>query len=539
LSDVRNHIIRKSVVELELVDEKSAFEIQQKVSHIFKNLLLNRLDLLFNKYANNGTTIQIDKIELNLGKLNADKLEKELVEKLLSGIEKEIEKKINYTSLSYEKDPVTLTSFAVVQNDLYNKDDSKTSKEIDIKIIDTKEKLIDLFFHFIQFGLYPWWGSFGKEFNLEKELLGNKIFDDGQVLEELRLLILKSTIISKRLVSQFSFNFNKELLFRFYPSTITAIEALAGIAKVTAEIKKNTPTEVEVRKSFYYNLFNALKYFNNKEPGAGEILEVLLESLKTTGLHISDVFFLNQLIKEISKVSASSVLDKETILFFSKLSTEVKTLIDKKKFEKFEKFENPSVSHDKIKLHVKKDNKQEEKNIIKDLFEEKYSKESFFIENAGLVLIAPFFQAFYKSLNLLENTFFKDEEALHRALLLSQYLVTGQLEISEHVLPLNKVIHGVDIFQPITKELVLSEPEIEACNDLLSSVIKHWKILKNTSPAGLRANFLQREGILYKNETDWKLKIERKTIDIVLNSIPWNYSIIKFSWMNSLLFVEW
>jgi hypothetical protein len=73
----------------------------------------------------------------------------------------------------------------------------------------------------------------------------------------------------------------------------------------------------------------------------------------------------------------------------------------------------------------------------------------------------------------------------------------------------------------------------------LKAVITNWPKLKNTSVEGLRETFLKREGILTKKDNGWLLQVEKKTPDVLLESIPWSYSTLAFSWNNYIIFTEW
>jgi hypothetical protein len=76
-------------------------------------------------------------------------------------------------------------------------------------------------------------------------------------------------------------------------------------------------------------------------------------------------------------------------------------------------------------------------------------------------------------------------------------------------------------------------------NNLLQSVIEHWGKLGSTSPDGLRANFLQRTGMLLLMTDHYELRIEEQAADILLNYLPWNYKLIRLPWMQQMLFVLW
>ena len=74
---------------------------------------------------------------------------------------------------------------------------------------------------------------------------------------------------------------------------------------------------------------------------------------------------------------------------------------------------------------------------------------------------------------------------------------------------------------------------------MLHDVINHWKALRNTSVAGFRESFLKRKGILVNAESSWTLHVEKKPFDMLLNMIPWGFSLIKLSWMKKHIQVEW
>jgi hypothetical protein len=87
--------------------------------------------------------------------------------------------------------------------------------------------------------------------------------------------------------------------------------------------------------------------------------------------------------------------------------------------------------------------------------------------------------------------------------------------------------------------LQLNDEECSAADTLLQAAIDHWAVLGKTSPDGLREVFLQRDGKLIKEGHSWKLSVEQKAQDILLDKLPWNLSLIKLPWMKEILKVEW
>ena len=165
--------------------------------------------------------------------------------------------------------------------------------------------------------------------------------------------------------------------------------------------------------------------------------------------------------------------------------------------------------------------------------------ERLMVRHAGIILLAPFLKLFFTEMDLLNGNEWKDREACWRGVHLLGYLGTGEEELPEYCLLLEKLLCGLPMEEPIPRELPLSEKEKREAELLLQAVITHWKILKHTSISGLRESFLKRDGILRKKETGWLLQVERKTLDVLLDSIPWGFSTVLLPWNPQPLFVEW
>ncbi len=167
------------------------------------------------------------------------------------------------------------------------------------------------------------------------------------------------------------------------------------------------------------------------------------------------------------------------------------------------------------------------------------NSEEIYIDNAGLILLWPFLNRFFSQLRLVEQNCFVNDEAAERAALLLQYLVDASVDPPEHLLPLNKILCGIELLDPTDTHLDIIEAERSECENLLSAVIQNWSILKNTSIAGFRQAFLQRNGILKVCNGEWLLQVERETYDILLDRIPWSIRVVKLPWMDHILYIEW
>lgn len=168
----------------------------------------------------------------------------------------------------------------------------------------------------------------------------------------------------------------------------------------------------------------------------------------------------------------------------------------------------------------------------------KSEKTSYYINNAGLVLLNPFLPSCFETLEYLTpEKQFKGPGSVASAVMLLQYMVSGKHEYHEQTFALNKVLCGTAPDVPVWKAELKRTERTEA-DKLLKSVLKHWDKLKNTSVEGLRHTFLQREGkLIWKNDLI-HLHLASGPYDVLLNYIPWPWSMIRLPWMKKMLTVS-
>ncbi|MHB1099102.1 MAG: contractile injection system tape measure protein, partial [Burkholderiales bacterium] len=165
--------------------------------------------------------------------------------------------------------------------------------------------------------------------------------------------------------------------------------------------------------------------------------------------------------------------------------------------------------------------------------------DAIYIVNAGLVLASPYLPQLFKMVDLTEGGKFRNAEAAERAIHLLQFAVNESCDSPEFLLPLNKILCGVATWIPIEKRVDLLPRERDAVEGMLAAMIRSWTIIGNTSVRGLRESFLQRGGRLQLKEDAWHLKVEQKGIDVLLDRLPWSFSIIRHPWMIQPIYVEW
>ncbi|WP_299579355.1 contractile injection system tape measure protein [Mucilaginibacter sp.] len=166
--------------------------------------------------------------------------------------------------------------------------------------------------------------------------------------------------------------------------------------------------------------------------------------------------------------------------------------------------------------------------------------EKLYVKNSGLVLLWPFLPRFFSNLELTNNDGSIDASAAAKACLLLQYLAYGNdMDIFEPSLLLNKLLTGVDLFNPIDIQAVITPDERDAADHMLRAVIGNAPLWKTLSEDGLRRAYLQRDGVLSARDGHWLLQVKRETYDVILDKLPWAVTVIKLPWMENLIFVEW
>ena len=163
----------------------------------------------------------------------------------------------------------------------------------------------------------------------------------------------------------------------------------------------------------------------------------------------------------------------------------------------------------------------------------------FYVNNAGLIILWPFLPQYFEQQGFVKEGAFVSQESRNRALYLLQYLVYGSIDFPAHELLLNKMFVGLPLESATTPIDAITQEETALSESLLQAVIANWSALRDTSIEALRETFLQRDGRVDMNQEDFKLTVESKTVDVLLDQLPWGISLFKLSWMEKSLLVYW
>lgn len=171
--------------------------------------------------------------------------------------------------------------------------------------------------------------------------------------------------------------------------------------------------------------------------------------------------------------------------------------------------------------------------------------EPIWVGDAGQVLLAAYAERLFKQQRLIDGGRFIDSAAQARAVQCLQTLCHGPGPVDETQTALSRLLCGVQPAELLPEVEPLPPDTVTLLEQLLQAVIAHWKAVGHTSIAGLRESFLQREGRLQLDKTPadepprWRLRVQTRGIDVLLDRLPWSFQTIRLPWMQGALHVEW
>ena len=88
--DKHPHIIGRQIFDIDFSSKEKSGALQDKISSICNNFLLNEMNQLFDRILPSNRIIKVDTLQINLGDINYDLLDTELPNRLIQKIEEEL-----------------------------------------------------------------------------------------------------------------------------------------------------------------------------------------------------------------------------------------------------------------------------------------------------------------------------------------------------------------------------------------------------------------------------------------------------------------
>jgi hypothetical protein len=537
------HIIHKQKITLNLPKREEAFDFQNRVSALLQNELPGNMEAVFDELFPSDDVIRIDTLKLDLGSINSQNFEQEFKDHFIEELRK---------SLSSKKDKL---------NDANSEE-----------VLSGVQSLVKSFIYFLEHGNLPWYSSVKRINDWENEILEGFASNKNQYLFNwLRDNYKAKPVVLQRLILQFTDSFLEKLLLTIAPETDEGWGLIYDDLSVVISncLKKHASVRNEVWKYIFHALLNDPVLWNNAALSGAEDMELVFRALKLLIDHfnISEQDITTSKEIEINKQLKTNIVKsafKELKLFMTAQEglgqDKVKgnyTVDDQKNTEinKLDKDGNGLSKQEEADQAYKfnqngnkpnqanqsSTNEKVDKAPNPSLKNSKHTStgHELYIKSCGIVILHYFLAPFFTGLKLLADGKFIDDTAHQRAVLLLHYLATGNVEVAEFDLILQKILCGYPLDETLPASIVLSKKEKIESKKLLEAIIDHWTPLKNTSVDGLRNAFFERDGKLITKENGWLLTVEQRTVDVLLGKLPWGFSTIRLPWMEQILNVDW
>ncbi|WP_430931728.1 contractile injection system tape measure protein [Saccharicrinis sp. 156] len=477
-----NHIIHKVTVDVNTASEKEAYFIKDNISRFLQDQIFPRIEKLFEEY-DSGKILRVDILDLELA-IKDWKNTNEVVSKL----EKELLKCLNNPDSHLSK--------------------STGSDQASIQI-HVRNNAASIFLYFLEHGYLPWYGKKEDVIQFTHPDKWEKNLEEQSFAKKIGLLLQKDGHAVKRFVYQLSTN-----------NILSFIDSL-GVLNVSG--KKILITFVDKLSNNFRSVF--LSYFisktvNTESENSFFDFSEFYSSLGISGNekeHLSIIHEFNTVIEKafLKNIGGRIRFNPKDKTLKNSLLQKTSDIVLRANFEEIDR--KGEVAHP----FLKQDN------------------DEIFVNNAGLILIHPFLKSYFENLAFLDKEGAIKEESRFVALHAFHFLVTGKDEYFESDMILEKFLCGIPLEIPIPTYSLINEYIKTEAEILLKEVIKHWPALKSTSPDGLRQMFFYRDGKLQKTDKGYKLTVECKAQDVLLDQLQWGISIVKLPWQKELLYVEW
>ncbi|WP_308548152.1 contractile injection system tape measure protein [uncultured Parabacteroides sp.] len=405
-----------------------------------------------------------------------------------------------------------------------------------LQIIPASKSKLETLAFYLQHGYFHWETEIGlNDFQCLVELL---LQTDADPLCDLIRSFGVNEMIRQRLVTQLSDKMLESVILLLepiegnfinnYSRVLTSLYSRTG----HSEIGQQDFRDVVRNLVFAYLLYPNRGYFNRKQ----FVWQTISGLSRKYNIHLLSLIDL--LSSQVKVLSEGQSLLPELFLILTDIRKEVK--LDEPVVDTVSDL--PCIE---ISEYLKEKQIPEKENSLLTIkineIMELGNSVSLEVANAGLVLFNPFLPRLFSVLGYLtdDRSSFRNEEFQRRAIFVLQHIVSEGKEFSEIDLSLNKLLTGYPLSSPLPRSLELSEEEKDTVLSLQQAILQNWSKMKNTSYRGFCETFVRRRGKLVEEDQYWTLTVEERAVDVLMPSIPWSYSMVKYPFMPKAIQVKW
>ncbi|MBL7696584.1 MAG: hypothetical protein JNK79_00430 [Chitinophagaceae bacterium] len=522
------HLLKKQVLDLKIAPSLDAFTVQHNMSSHYWKYILPILEKIFDEAGDTNRVIKIDRLEVDLGILTRENVDHATWEATFTN---ELEQKLR-------------SQFQLAVDHTKNRGEPQ------------EVAAFNQWLYYMKNGYLPWNHA---DFKIDQTAILETLATEYASISELRKLILSDKVALSRIIFQHNDGFlrnlvtvltskNQEGLPEFVTKILTATliypkpgskPAALTLYRIKNEIwqyifaiaaKEQQLSLEQIKQHVYLKFVTGASHVdspaqppqpNEHPPGEEE------------GRHDEDVAKNKNTLP--GNPADSTTSPGETSNTSPGIVSKAKSLSEIANDPAGDQLpgnRDSDVSENESSDHSSPDPESQQK-------ETSELEDGVYVNLAGLVLVHPFLSHLFKNLNWVVNGKFISSETQQQALYLLHYIASGKTEAEEYDLVTAKVLCAYPLQMPVAKALVIDDDAMQEADKMLEALISQWEILKQTSPDGLRQGFFQRNGKLFSRNEKLCLQVESKGIDVLLDRLPWNLSIIKLPWMKNILTIEW
>jgi len=507
------HIIKRQVLELRLVTNRDMFKMQQKASQYYYSQILPALEKMLNTLTDQDHVIQIDRLELDLGMLKWEEDKQEMnADNLYHLLEEQIQQAVKQ---------IHLQNYLSGSNNNVSRTMGKP-----VSLHACEQWLL-----YLRNGYLSW--DVTEVNDVWRTHVLEALSTDYTLVSELRLLIEKDSNALQRLVHEHPVTYLVKIVEVL---TAKAQQSLPQLVNELHQVLYSDHPEIlpsidkHPRKKEEILWKQILKGAANGRESMEIARELLSEYLRKNNRKESDILkkelpILHAVIESYKKLPLSPNIP-ERDSGSSKGKQLKKNLVEKNDDKAINRIQG-----------TKKEGFQGDEHVT-DAFI-RLPEDGIFTPHAGLILLHPFFKSLLNHLGITRENHFISTQLQEKAVAILHFIATGQTDAEEYQLVVPKILCNYPLEQSLSREVELNETDKTEALDMIKAAIEQWSILKNTSPDGLREGFLNRNGKIYTKDRNICFVIESHAIDVLLDHLPWNLSIVKLPWIKEMIKVEW
>jgi hypothetical protein len=485
----QTHIINKQVLEIQLDGRENAFQIQNQIRVLLDSDIKSMLEALCSDAAGPDEIIQIDRLEIDIGTIIYPALNKEFAEKVYENLKTSLMERVN--AIRLEEGLSGKADLIDIDKMIRGSPESAGGKPGD-RQLSKLEYYLQLLHHFLQTGTLPWHQETPAPLSLEK-IFSTLLHNASENISALLKHDMRRRRSRQRLIYQFPDRLLGKAVMLLKPLKHDSLEKWLRDLKTVGSVSsllsiQNSP----VRLAFWDRLLLKTQISRQGYLENDDIFWSFLDAVASVQADSYPAVF-GLLKKTAEQLSLSGVNFESRLPEYinqRRRASDAQQLLEKNKTEFIESVENSredlsqwdptaagqfsgqtkqgtvptgqlkkpltlipnkrTVSEfDPMAFKFGSTFHQEQSNSSAAAVAEKIPTEPTVrlkeipIENAGLVLLWPYFINLFQQFNLLKDNHFIDDESKAHGIHLLQYLATGQHEPAEYALPLNKILCGL------------------------------------------------------------------------------------------------